>query len=46
MIDHVAMVLKFETDQNEVYFVEATSNKGVSISKWSAIKEYVGEFYE
>ena len=24
--DHVAMVLKFDTDPNEVYFLEATGN--------------------
>lgn len=40
------MILKFETDQDEVYFVEATGNKGVSISKWSAIKPFIGKFYE
>ena len=40
------MVLKFETDQDEVYFIEETSNKGVAISKWSAIKQYMGDFYE
>ena len=45
-IDHVAMILKFESDPNEVYFVESTSNRGVSVSKWSSIKKFVGEFYE
>jgi len=40
------MVLKFETDQREVYFVDATSNRGVSISKWSSVRPYIGEFYE
>ena len=40
------MVLKFESDPNEIYFVEATSNRGVSISKWSGIRKFVGEFYE
>ena len=44
--DHVAMVLKFETDPDEVYFVEATSNKGVSIARWSMIRRFVGDFYE
>ena len=46
LIDHVAMILKFESDPHEVYFVEATSNRGVSISKWSGIRKFVGEFYE
>lgn len=40
------MILKFETDTEQVYFVESTSNKGVSISKWSAIRPFIGEFYE
>jgi hypothetical protein len=40
------MVLKFETDPDEVYFVEATSNRGVSISRWSMIRKFVGDFYE
>lgn len=44
--DHVAMVLKFETDPDEVYFVEATSNRGVSIARWSMIRRFVGDFYE
>ena len=42
----MALVLKFETDADEVYFVEATSNKGVSISKWSSVRQYLGEFYQ
>jgi hypothetical protein len=46
VLDHVAMVLKFETDPDEVYYLDATSNRGVSISKWSIIRAYVGEFYE
>lgn len=40
------MVLKFETDPDEVYYLDATSNRGVSICKWSIIRAYVGEFYE
>lgn len=40
------MILKFETDPDEVYFVEATSNRGVSISRWSMIRKFVGDFYE
>ena len=46
--DHVAMVLKFDQDENEVYFVEATGNHGVALNKWSNIKAHVGinKFYE
>ena len=40
--DHVAMVLKFGTDPNEVYFVEATGGVGVSINRWSYIRSSVG----
>jgi AAA+ ATPase superfamily predicted ATPase len=40
------MVLKFETDPNEVYYVDATSTRGVSINKWSTIRKFLGEFYE
>jgi hypothetical protein len=40
------MVLKFETDQDEVYFVESTSNRGVAISKWTGIRKFIGDFYE
>ena len=46
--DHVAMVLKFETDPDEVYLVEATGNLGVSLNKWTYLREHVGEgkFYK
>lgn len=40
------MVLKFETDPDEVYFVESTANRGVSISRWSTVRRYLGDFYE
>jgi hypothetical protein len=40
------MALRFETDEEEVYYVEATSNSGVTISKWSGIRQFVGNFYE
>jgi hypothetical protein len=46
--DHVGMVLKFETDPNEIYIVDATGNLGVSLNKWSFLRENVGhrKFYE
>jgi len=44
--DHVAMCLKFESDPDEIYYVDATSNCGVAISKWSNTRKYIGEFYE
>lgn len=46
--DHVGMILKFDSDENEVYFVEATGNHGVAFNKWSNIKNHIGinKFYE
>ena len=42
------MVLKFESAPDEVYFVEATGNNGVSLNKWQYIKPHIGmdKFYE
>jgi len=44
--DHVAMILKFESDPNEVYYVEAVS-RGVKINKWSLTRNQIGsdKFY-
>ena len=46
--DHVAMILRFQTNDDEVYFVEACGNKGVAINKWSVIRKHIGQskFYE
>ena len=46
--DHVAMVLRFETDPDEVYMVDATGNQGVSLNKWSFLRDHVGrgKFYD
>lgn len=46
--DHVAMLLKFETDPDEVYLVEATGNNGVDINRWSFLKNHIGQgkFYD
>mmetsp|Transcript_39664 Transcript_39664/g.60758 ORF Transcript_39664/g.60758 Transcript_39664/m.60758 type:complete len:83 (+) Transcript_39664:731-979(+) len=42
------MVLKFETDPNEIYLVEATGNSGVSLNRWLFLKDHVGagKFYK
>jgi hypothetical protein len=42
------MVLKFESDPNEVYFVEATGGNGVALNRWGLLKEHVGpgKFYK
>ena len=39
------MVLKFEEQPEEVFFLEATSNNGVSLRRWSNIKPFLGTFY-
>ena len=39
--DHVVMILKFETDPSEVYFVEALSD-GVKLNKWANIRDLIG----
>ena len=43
--DHAAMVLKFGSDPDEVFFLEATSNHGVALKRWSGIKHALGSFY-
>ena len=43
--DHVAMILKFEIpggDENEIYMFDATSDEGVSMNKWSTIRDFIG----
>ena len=46
--DHVAMILRFESEENEVFFVEASGNYGVALNKWSSVRKHVGKnkFYE
>ena len=40
------MVLKFGSEPNEVFFVEATSNLGVQLKRWTGMKQCLGTFYE
>ena len=40
--DHVAMVLKFDADMDDVYMIEATGGMGVALNKWNNLKEHVG----
>ena len=42
------MVLKFETDPDEIYLVEATGNSGVSLNRWLFLREHIGsgKFYK
>lgn len=39
------MALKFEEHPKEIFFLEATSNNGVSLRRFSNIKPYLGTFY-
>jgi len=45
--DHVAMIMKFSSDPNDVYFIEAVGEKGVSLNKWSFTRNHIGpdKFY-
>ena len=45
-VDHAAMVLKFEEHPNEIFFLEATSNMGVALRRWSGIRHALGTFYK
>ena len=42
------MLLKFETDPDEVYLVEATGNMGVALNRWAFLRDHVGKgkFYD
>ena len=42
------MVLKFETDEDEIFIVDASGNNGVSLNKWSVLRNHIGEgkFYD
>jgi len=46
--DHVAMVLKFENDANEVFYIEAVGKIGVAINRWSLLRKHIGKnkFYK
>jgi hypothetical protein len=42
------MCLKFDTDPNEIYLLEATGSSGVAINRWYFLKQHVGKgkFYD
>ena len=44
-VDHAAMVLKFGSEPDEVFFMESTSNFGAHLTSWSAIRHEVGNYY-
>ena len=41
--DHVAMVLKFENDPNEVFYIESVGKVGVTINRWSLLRKHIGK---
>lgn len=43
--DHAAMVLKFGSQPDEVFIIEATGNMGVTIRSFSRIMHHIGGFY-
>ena len=40
------MVLKFGSEPDDVFFIEATSNQGVSLKRYSGMKFTIGSFYK
>jgi hypothetical protein len=46
--DHVAMILKFESAPEQVYLIEATGNRGVSLNRFDFIRDFIGKkkFYQ
>lgn len=46
--DHVAMVLKFETEPDEIFLVEAVGGLGVTLNRWSFLRDSIGygKFYK
>lgn len=43
--DHAALVLKFGSEPEDVFFLEATSNQGVTLKRFSGMKFTIGSFY-
>ena len=44
--DHAAIVLKFGSEPDDVFFMEATSNQGVALKRYSGMKHTIGNFYK
>ena len=36
--DHVGMLMRFESDPDEIYMLDSTSNLGVALNKWSFLR--------
>jgi len=56
LVDHVAMVLRFDQEEDSIFFFDATANvraiyignlpKGVQISRWSKFRLFMSEVYQ
>lgn len=40
------MILKFGSEPDDVFFLEATGNNGVTLKRYSAMKFTIGSFYK
>ena len=40
------MVVKYGSEPWDVFYIEATSNNGVSFIRWSGIRHAIGSFYD
>ena len=43
--DHVGMCLKFDTENDEIFLLESTSNLGVHIKRFTNVIPHIGDFY-
>lgn len=43
--DHVGMCLKFDSEPDELFFLECTSNLGVHLKRFTNLKKHIGTFY-
>ena len=45
-VDHVAMVLRFESEPDEVFIFESTIRPGVALQRWSNFRKYKNDVYD
>ena len=45
LLDHVGMALKFDSEPDEIFLLEATSNLGVHLKRFSNVVPHLGAFY-
>ena len=43
--DHAALIIKFASEPDDVFFLEATSNMGVMLKHFGGMKHTMGNFY-